>query len=61
MLLAAVRQHSAPDAITDDFNRLPFRGQSDESVVFPGVQMIGEENIVIGDGEYASFKELGLL
>jgi UDP-N-acetylglucosamine diphosphorylase/glucosamine-1-phosphate N-acetyltransferase len=38
------------DAIADDFNRLPFRGQSDESVVYPAVQMIGEENIVIGDG-----------
>jgi UDP-N-acetylglucosamine diphosphorylase/glucosamine-1-phosphate N-acetyltransferase len=36
--------------IEDDFKKLPFRGQSEESVVYPGVQMINEENILIGEG-----------
>ena len=38
------------DVIEDDFSKLPFRGQAEESVIFPGVQMINEENIVIGEG-----------
>jgi UDP-N-acetylglucosamine diphosphorylase/glucosamine-1-phosphate N-acetyltransferase len=38
------------DVIEDDFKKLPFRGQDEESVVFPGVQMINEENILIGNG-----------
>jgi len=38
------------DVITDDFKRLPFRGQSEESIVFPAVQMINEDDIVIGEG-----------
>lgn len=37
-------------AIADDFAKSPFRGQSEESVVYPGVQMVGEENIVLGEG-----------
>jgi UDP-N-acetylglucosamine diphosphorylase/glucosamine-1-phosphate N-acetyltransferase len=36
--------------IEDDFKRLPFRGQDEDSIVFPGVQMINEENILIGSG-----------
>ncbi|MEE9268819.1 MAG: putative sugar nucleotidyl transferase [Candidatus Krumholzibacteria bacterium] len=36
--------------IEDDFQKSPFRGQSEESIVYPGVQMVGEENIVIGEG-----------
>jgi UDP-N-acetylglucosamine diphosphorylase/glucosamine-1-phosphate N-acetyltransferase len=39
-----------PAVIADDFKKLPFRGQSEESVVYPGVHMIGDENIVIGEG-----------
>jgi UDP-N-acetylglucosamine diphosphorylase/glucosamine-1-phosphate N-acetyltransferase len=39
-----------PDVIADDFRRLPFRGQSEESVVYPGVQLINDDEIVIGDG-----------
>jgi len=38
-----------PDVITDDFHRLPFRGLSEESVIYPGVQLVVEENIVIGE------------
>lgn len=38
------------DVIKDDFKKLPYRGQDEESVVFPGVQMINEENILIGNG-----------
>lgn len=37
-------------AIEDDFVKSPFRGQSEESVVYPGVRMVNEENIVIGEG-----------
>jgi UDP-N-acetylglucosamine diphosphorylase/glucosamine-1-phosphate N-acetyltransferase len=37
-------------AITDDFNKLPFRGESEESVTYPGVHIIGEDSIVIGEG-----------
>jgi len=36
--------------IADDFNKLPFRGESEESVTYPGVHMINEENIVVGEG-----------
>lgn len=36
-------------AIEDDFNKLALRGQGDESIVFSGVHMVGEENIVIGE------------
>jgi UDP-N-acetylglucosamine diphosphorylase/glucosamine-1-phosphate N-acetyltransferase len=39
-----------PAAIEDDFRKLPYRGQSEESIVYPGVQMVGEENIVLGEG-----------
>jgi len=38
------------DVIADDFNKLPFRGLAEDSVVFPGVQMINEESILIGNG-----------
>jgi UDP-N-acetylglucosamine diphosphorylase/glucosamine-1-phosphate N-acetyltransferase len=38
-----------PVAIDDDFQKSPFRGQSEESIVYPGVQMAGEENIFIGE------------
>ncbi len=33
----------------DDFQRLPFRGQSEETVVYPGVHMVSEENISVGE------------
>jgi UDP-N-acetylglucosamine diphosphorylase/glucosamine-1-phosphate N-acetyltransferase len=36
-------------AIEDDFMKLPFRGQAEESIVFGSVQLVGEENIVIGE------------
>ena len=39
-----------PGVIEDDFQKWPFRGQSEESIVYPGVQMVGEENIVVGEG-----------
>jgi len=39
-----------PEVIEDDFKKLPFRGQSEESVVFPGVQIINEDNILVGEG-----------
>lgn len=35
--------------LADDFNRMPFRGQSEETVVYSGVHMVGEENIVVGE------------
>lgn len=35
--------------IEDDFNKLALRGQGEETIVFPGVHMVGEENIVIGE------------
>jgi UDP-N-acetylglucosamine diphosphorylase/glucosamine-1-phosphate N-acetyltransferase len=38
-----------PAAIEDDFQKSPFRGQSEESIIYPGVQMVGEENIVVGE------------
>jgi UDP-N-acetylglucosamine diphosphorylase/glucosamine-1-phosphate N-acetyltransferase len=38
-----------PVAIEDDFQKSPFRGQSEESIVYPGVKMVGEENIFIGE------------
>lgn len=38
-----------PAAIDDDFQKSPFRGQSEESIVYPGVQMVGEENVVVGE------------
>jgi len=38
-----------PVAIEDDFQKSPFRGQSEESIVYPGVKMVGEENIVVGE------------
>ena len=36
--------------LTDDFNKLPFRGESEESVMYPGVHMINEASIVVGEG-----------
>ncbi len=38
-----------PKAIEDDFQKIPFRGQSEETVVYPGARMVGEENILIGE------------
>jgi UDP-N-acetylglucosamine diphosphorylase/glucosamine-1-phosphate N-acetyltransferase len=38
------------EVITDDFNKLPFRGESEESVTYPGVHITNEENVVIGEG-----------
>jgi UDP-N-acetylglucosamine diphosphorylase/glucosamine-1-phosphate N-acetyltransferase len=38
------------EVIEDDFGKLPFRGQSEESIVFPGVQMVEEDNILLGEG-----------
>lgn len=37
-----------PSAIEDDFKKSRFRGQSEESLVYPGVKMVNEENIVVG-------------
>ena len=37
-----------PAAISDDFQKSPFRGQSEESVIYSGVRMVGEENILLG-------------
>ncbi len=39
-----------PRVIEDDFQKSPFRGQSEETVVYPGVRMVGEESILIGEG-----------
>lgn len=39
-----------PKVIEDDFTKLPFRGLSEDSVVYPGAQMIEEEKIFIGEG-----------
>jgi UDP-N-acetylglucosamine diphosphorylase/glucosamine-1-phosphate N-acetyltransferase len=36
--------------IEDDFQKSPFRGQSEEAVVYPGARMVGEENILVGEG-----------
>lgn len=38
-----------PAAIEDDFQKSPFRGHSEESIVYPGVQTVGEENVVVGE------------
>ncbi len=38
-----------PDAIADDFERMPFRGQADDCVVYAGVQLVNPERIVIGE------------
>jgi UDP-N-acetylglucosamine diphosphorylase/glucosamine-1-phosphate N-acetyltransferase len=39
-----------PRVIEDDFQKSPFRGQSEEAVVYPGVRMVGEESILVGEG-----------
>ncbi|UCG51390.1 MAG: hypothetical protein JSW58_14570 [Candidatus Latescibacterota bacterium] len=39
-----------PQVIEDDFQKSPFRGQSEETVVYPGVRMVGEDNVVVGEG-----------
>ena len=39
-----------PRVIEDDFQKSPFRGQSEEAVVYPGARMVGEENILVGEG-----------
>jgi UDP-N-acetylglucosamine diphosphorylase/glucosamine-1-phosphate N-acetyltransferase len=39
-----------PRVIEDDFEKSPFRGQSEETVVYPGVRMVGEDNVVVGEG-----------
>ncbi|MEJ2722200.1 MAG: putative sugar nucleotidyl transferase [bacterium] len=39
-----------PRAIEDDFEKSPFRGQSEETLVYPGVHMVAEESIVVGEG-----------
>jgi len=39
-----------PFVIEDDFQKSPFRGQSEETVVYPGARLVGEENIFIGEG-----------
>ena len=38
-----------PNVIDDDFQKSPFRGQSEETVLYPGVRMVGEESIVVGE------------
>lgn len=41
-------EFSAP-AIADDFARMPFRGQSEDSVVYPGVHIVDPEHVLIGE------------
>ena len=36
-------------AIADDFTRMPFRGQAEDCVVYPGVHVVEAENVVIGE------------
>ncbi len=38
------------DVIRDDFQRMPLRGPSEEASIYPGVHLVGEDNMVIGDG-----------
>ncbi len=37
------------DVIADDFARLPVRGQSEDSLVYPGVHIIEPERVVLGE------------
>jgi UDP-N-acetylglucosamine diphosphorylase/glucosamine-1-phosphate N-acetyltransferase len=37
------------DAIADDFARMPFRGQSDDSVVYAGAQIGDADHVVLGE------------
>jgi UDP-N-acetylglucosamine diphosphorylase/glucosamine-1-phosphate N-acetyltransferase len=37
------------DAITDDFERSPVRGQAEDCVVYAGVQIVRPEHVVIGE------------
>jgi UDP-N-acetylglucosamine diphosphorylase/glucosamine-1-phosphate N-acetyltransferase len=37
------------DVITDDFARMPVRGQSDDAVVYPGVHVINPDHVVLGE------------
>jgi UDP-N-acetylglucosamine diphosphorylase/glucosamine-1-phosphate N-acetyltransferase len=39
-----------PRVIEDDFQKSPFRGQSEEAVLYPGARMVGEESVVLGEG-----------
>ncbi len=39
-----------PVAIEDDFQKSPFRGQSEETVVYPGARLVVEESISVGEG-----------
>lgn len=39
-----------PDAIADDFEHLPFRGQAEDCVVYDGAQLVAPDRIVIGAG-----------
>ncbi len=38
-----------PTAIADDFERMPVRGQAEDCVVYPGVQIIVPDRVVIGE------------
>lgn len=35
-------------AIADDFERLPFRGQADDCIVYPGVHIVDPDRVVMG-------------
>lgn len=37
------------DAIADDFARMPVRGQSDNSLVYPGVHLVNPDQVVLGE------------
>ncbi len=39
-----------PNVISDDFAKLPFRGPSEGSIVYPGVHFVEEDQVVIGEG-----------
>jgi UDP-N-acetylglucosamine diphosphorylase/glucosamine-1-phosphate N-acetyltransferase len=39
-----------PDVMADDFRKLPIRGQGEDSVVYPDVQIINEDDILVGEG-----------
>ncbi|HET6348619.1 MAG TPA: hypothetical protein VFH88_05995, partial [Candidatus Krumholzibacteria bacterium] len=37
------------DAIVDDFARMPFRGQSEDSVVYAGAHLVAGDDVVLGE------------
>jgi UDP-N-acetylglucosamine diphosphorylase/glucosamine-1-phosphate N-acetyltransferase len=37
------------DVIADDFSRMPFRGQAEDCVVYPGVHVVDPDRVVLGE------------